>query len=293
LATFYSNDINQLLQSSCGFTKITKRNFWPIFRTAWKKALTVENIRSAFETTGIYPVQPQKVLESLKKTPSPASSDNETKRKTPGSIRGIHRTLKAIQRDKLDITAGLELIARASEKLAIKAELMDHENKGLREALIDEKKRRKKSKAMGLLAKDEPGQGMFFSPAKIASVRAHIAAEEASKEQEKVARQIQLQEKAKEKELKALRVQERREERLRTRAAKEAEKKRAQIARKEAEAAKTRHQNKEQKQKIQAKVSRSPQKRKAVDEVAESSKRACQRVMRNGRAVTLPTRFRE
>lgn len=291
LATTYSIEINRLFQSSSGFTRITKRNFWPIFNIAWKKVLTMNNIRSAFEATGIYPIQPSKVLDHLKKTPSPISSDSEIKRKTPGSVRGIQRTLKAISKDKLDITAGLELIAKASEKLAIRADLMEHENRGLRQVIINEKRHRKKGKAMGLLAKNEPGQAMFFSPAKIGAIREQVAAQDAQREQDKIKKDIHRQEKAIEKKLKLQKAQERREERLRTRAEKQEEKKRAEHARAEARLAANQLQNEQQKQEIQARISHKKTKRKAVIEEAESSKRPRQRIGRNGRNITLPIRY--
>ena len=173
LSTAYSNQINQLIQSSQGFPRITKRSFWSMFRTAWKIALNFGNIRSAFAATAVYPLGPEKVLTQLEyKTPSPISSDSESRRKTPGSVRGVRRAVKAIRSEKTDIATGLDLIIRASEKLAIRNEILEYEVKGLRTALVGEKKRRKKGKPMGLFIKNEPGQAVFFSPAKIAAVQA-------------------------------------------------------------------------------------------------------------------------
>jgi hypothetical protein len=71
-----------------------------------------------------------------------------------------------------EVAAEVDIILRASQKLAIRAELLEHENVGLRQALINEKGRRKRGKAMGLIGKDEAGQAIFYSPAKIAAVRA-------------------------------------------------------------------------------------------------------------------------
>jgi hypothetical protein len=162
-----------------------------MFRTAWKSALTFNNIRSAFTATGVHPLNLKKVLDQIKKkTPSPVSSDNESKRITPGSVRGIRRTIKAVRSETPEITMGLDLIIRATEKLAIKNDILEHENKGLRTALIDEKKRRKRGKPMGLFAKDEPGQAIFFSPAKITAVRTRQKELEAQKEQERLKKEV-------------------------------------------------------------------------------------------------------
>ncbi|OXV05697.1 hypothetical protein Egran_06535 [Elaphomyces granulatus] len=102
LATAYSNQIDRAIQSSHGFARFTKRSFWSMFQAVWKTALTFKNIRSAFASTGIHPLDPKKALKQLKmKMPSPASSDNESRRKTPGSVRGLRRAVKAIQPDSV------------------------------------------------------------------------------------------------------------------------------------------------------------------------------------------------
>jgi hypothetical protein len=62
LSTAYSNEIDHLIQSSQGFSRVTKRSFWAMFRTAWKTALSFENIRSAFASTAVYPLGPEKIL---------------------------------------------------------------------------------------------------------------------------------------------------------------------------------------------------------------------------------------
>lgn len=163
LSTAYSNQIDQLIQSSQGFSRVTKRSFWSLFQTAWKTALTFENIRSAFATTAIHPLGPEKILNQLKKTPSPISSDNESKRKTPGSVRGIRRAVKAIRSETTDITEGLDLIIRASEKLAIRNDILSHEVRGLRTALVDGKKRQKKGKRWGYSQRISLGKRFFHS----------------------------------------------------------------------------------------------------------------------------------
>jgi hypothetical protein len=194
LSTAYSNEIDHLIQSSHGFSRITKRSFWSMFREAWKTALIFENIRSAFAATAIYPLGPEKILNQLKKkTPSPVSSDCEAKRKTPSSVRGVRRAVKAIRSETTDMNMGLDLMIRASEKLVIRNDILEHEIRGLRTALIDEKKRRKRGKPMGLFIKDEPGQAIFFSPARIATVRARQEELEAQREQEKLEKEVERQ----------------------------------------------------------------------------------------------------
>ena len=289
LCTAYSNQIDHLIQSSQGFSRVMKRSFWSMFRTAWKTALSFENIRSAFAATAVYPLSPEKILNQLKKkTPSPISSDSESKRKTPGSVRGVRRAIKAIRSETTDIAAGLDLIIRASEKLAIRNNILEHEIIGLRTALVDEKKRRKRGKPMGLWDKDEPGQAIFFSPAKIAAVRARQGELEAQKEQEKLKKELERQNKAVEKERKAQEVQERRETRTRKQQQRQAEKE----ARTTQQQLNQQFGLEEQPQKTFKKQSPIARKRKPEDIPPIEPWEPKVRVSRNGRTIALPMRFK-
>lgn len=294
LSTAYSNQIDHMIQLSHGFSRVTKRNFWSMFRTAWKTALSFENIRSSFAATAIYPLGPEKILKQLKKkTPSPSSSDSESKRKTPGSVRGIRRAVKAIRAETTNMAAEVDLITRASEKLAIRAELLEHEVKGLRTALIDEKKRRKRAKPMGLFPKDQPGQAMFFSPTKIAAVRAHQEELEAQKEQEKHEKEQERQNRAAEKERKAQVAQERRETGQRIRAEKLQQKQRDKEARIIQKQLKEHLRLEEQSQKHQKKPAVPSEKEKQKDTPSVEPEQPKTRIARSGRTVALPMRFQE
>lgn len=163
LATAYSYQIDHLIQSSHGFSSVTKRGFWSLFREAWKKALTPGNVRSAFAATAIHPLGPEKILAQLRrKTPSPSSSDSESQRKTPSSVRGVRRAIKALRAETIDVNAETETIIRAAEKLVIKNDILEQENLGLRTALIGEKRKQKRGKPMGLFLKNEPGQAVCY-----------------------------------------------------------------------------------------------------------------------------------
>jgi hypothetical protein len=82
--------------------------------------LTFKNIRSAFTTPGIFPLNTKKVLDQIKiKTPSPISSNNKRKKITPGSVRGLRRVVKAISKEEEDFALKLDLLIRASEKLVV------------------------------------------------------------------------------------------------------------------------------------------------------------------------------
>ena len=102
----------------------------------------MQNIRSAFILPGIFPLNLIKVLSILKKTtPLLVLSNTKIKRKTPGSIRAVRRTIKAISKEESDITQAIQLIIRVTEKLVIRNEILEHQNRALYEVLIGKKKR--------------------------------------------------------------------------------------------------------------------------------------------------------
>ena len=71
--------------------------------------------------------------------------------------------------EESDLGASIDLIIRATEQFVVGRDILQHEVQQLRGTLVAEKKRRKRGKDMGSLAKEESGQAMFF---KIAAFRA-------------------------------------------------------------------------------------------------------------------------
>lgn len=49
LSNAYSQEIDNLIRTSLGFVRMTKRSFWRLFHAACFRALTLENIKSAWE----------------------------------------------------------------------------------------------------------------------------------------------------------------------------------------------------------------------------------------------------
>ena len=292
LATAYSNQIDSHIQSSQGFSRVTKRVFWSLFRNAWHSALTVSNIHAGFSATGIWPLDSSKVLRQFEiHTPSPSPSNTESRRKTPKSIRGIRRAIKAVRAEDPAPNA-LDDIIRAAEKLSITADIQAHKLKGLREALVDEKRRRKRGKAMDLFAKDKPGQAMFLSPDRIATIRARQEQLETEREQVRLAKEQEKKRKVIERELKAQEVRERKE----ARQAAAAEKRAAKIHAKE-----TRIAQKQANQQLayEQSIPHTPtkpiarlNKRKAGVDPPSMPPSLKTKIGRNGRGIALPTRFR-
>jgi DDE superfamily endonuclease len=183
LATFYSQQIDQLLTQSQGLVRLTKRDFWSLFYEAWKQAFTVKNVRSAWEKTGIYPFNPSKVISTFEIPQE--TSQSVKKLKTPSSTRGIRRTFKQLQKEG-HVNEKAKILLHASEKLATELEIARHEIRGLQKTIIHEKKKRKRGKAMHLYDPEEKeGQALFFSPAKIARIREREESEKQAEQQRK------------------------------------------------------------------------------------------------------------
>ena len=102
---------------------------------------------------------------------------------TPISVRGVHRTLKRIKRGELAPDALMDLTIKSMEQLSFRNELLSHEHRRLNTVLIDEKKKQKLGKLIGLPAPDLPGQAQLFSPAKIEAIKVWKEAEDAQVEE--------------------------------------------------------------------------------------------------------------
>ena len=69
------------------------------------------------------------------------------------------------------------ILVRAGEKLASKNKILRIENEGLRDAIFEKKRKRKRDKALDFHEEGEQaGQALFFSPAKVTRARERAAA---------------------------------------------------------------------------------------------------------------------
>ena len=250
-------------------------------------------MRSAFAAAGIEPFDPSAVLDLINyDTPQASSSDGEPSTATPVGVRALRRQIKAAKQASEAFTKEMDLVVRAAEKLSIKNEILEHENAGLRGALIQEQKRRKRGKKMGILSKEQPGQAMFASPAKIAAIRAQKETEEVQKAAAEEEKEREKEPKVKEKERKAQEAKERREKRAEEVAERKAAREEAKEARKQ-----QREANKQVSEEEQGVMQRN--KEVAVREKggASTTKGAeggglNQGHIRSGRNISLPARYK-
>jgi DDE superfamily endonuclease len=189
LATFYSQGIDRLLSESQGLTRITKRDFWPLFYEAWKKAFHIENVRSAWEAAGLHPLNSERVISTVRRpqTPPEERQNQSQQYKTPGSSKSLRRAFRRL-RDEGKIHPDAVILLHAGEKLAADLDIAQHEIIGLQKAVLQEKKKRKRGKAMHLYDEGETkGQGRFFSPEKIGRIRERVTAAEDAQRQHQLA----------------------------------------------------------------------------------------------------------
>jgi hypothetical protein len=93
LELVYSQELNDWQAKSLGITSIKKRNFLKLFRAAWDKSFTQENILHAFKKPGIWPLKPELVLSIITRPIEPLpviDSEHIIKDiKTPKSAKSI------------------------------------------------------------------------------------------------------------------------------------------------------------------------------------------------------------
>ena len=119
LSTYYSQVIDTILSKSQGLIRLTKRDFWPMFKEAWEKAFCTENIESAQEAVGIHPFNPERVISTVvrRQTPPVEESEPSQKFKTPGSSRSLRYTFRRLQNEG-KVHPNAIVLLYANEKLA-------------------------------------------------------------------------------------------------------------------------------------------------------------------------------
>jgi hypothetical protein len=184
LSTAYTNQISAFIERCQGLTSMSKRDFLPLFLSAWETALKEETILRAFEATGISPLNPERILErfTYRQFLSGSSSDSESSELSASNWRKTESLLRQVVRDRRDPRA--QKLSRAFHSISVQKTLLEHETRGLREALLNERLRRKRGKVLPLeAAEDYHGGAIFWSPRKVKEARDRLHQQEL-KEQE-------------------------------------------------------------------------------------------------------------
>src|SRR6266536_2728002 len=146
LAQYYTQEIDHFVAEYQGYITISKRHFWTFFLKAYTRAFTEQNIQSGWKATGIYPFNPEYILIRIIKRKR-KSEIQVSLSKTPGSTRALRRTYKRLHAEgHVDNEAAV--LMRAGEKLAAENKILRKENEGLRDAIFEEKRKKKREKAL-------------------------------------------------------------------------------------------------------------------------------------------------
>ncbi|KAF1976803.1 hypothetical protein BU23DRAFT_565482 [Bimuria novae-zelandiae CBS 107.79] len=145
-----------------GISSITKRDFYRLFHRAWHTAFTKSNIEAGFEATGLSPLDAEVVLKRFKskEVERPSSSESTTSVLSASNWRKIERLLRQVVEDVHNSRS--RQLSQTIHTIAIQKQLLQHENERLREALINEKKRRQRGKPLLLKAPQEYNSSAVF-----------------------------------------------------------------------------------------------------------------------------------
>ncbi|KAF1973742.1 hypothetical protein BU23DRAFT_463921 [Bimuria novae-zelandiae CBS 107.79] len=196
LSGAYSALLSDFIYNSEGLTRITKRDFWGMFKEAWGQTFIQSTILSAFKATGLSPFMPDVILKkfNLEDAERPSSSDSSSSVLSASDWRKIERLLRKVVSDIQDQKT--RQLSSTIHSISVRNTLLELENKRLRHALT-QKKRPTQGKALLLEAPPQyDGGAIFWSPTKVREARqrqeqkdAQTMAKEQEKEQKKALRE--------------------------------------------------------------------------------------------------------
>ena len=172
LSTAYSAELEQFLHDCQGIGHVTKRDFFQLFWPAWNTALSKENIESAWNSVGLHPWNPEKILIRFTKKDStrPSSSDSSHSILSAEDWRRVERLLQQTVSDIYDNKA--QKLSSTMHSLSTENILLKLRCSGLEKALKNEQKKRQRGKPLPFdLSTLEGGNAIFYSPNKIQEAR--------------------------------------------------------------------------------------------------------------------------
>ena len=180
LSTAYSNEVSAFMERSQGLTSMSKRDFFPLFYRAWQASFKEATILKAFEVTGLVPFNPEVILQRF--AISTPLSDSESSALSASNWRKTEGLLRQVVKDRGDKRA--QKLSQAFHRISTRKSLLEDEVKGLREALINERTRRKRGKPLLLQEPEEyHGGAVLWSPSKVKEARDRQQLQEREEEQ--------------------------------------------------------------------------------------------------------------
>jgi hypothetical protein len=253
LSSAYSAQLAGFIERCQGLTSMSKRDFYPMFIAAWEALFKKATILKAFEATGISPSNPEVILKRFHQQAQSASSeDSDSSALSASNWRKIESLVRQVVADRSDPQA--QKLSRAFHQISVQKSLLTHEAQGLREALINEKTRRKRGKALPLQADEEyHSRAVFWSPSKVKDARYRLHQQELKEEQQRLQKVERARNHKEQRQAKAQDIKARRKARAEARIARQAVKAREAVERASRAAARKAQQRLQQAQKTSKK----------------------------------------
>ena len=233
LADAYSTQLQGFLQDSQGLLNLTKGDFFPLFWSSWTSVFKPQLIQRSFEATGVYPPNPDVILQKFAKEASDSESSNSV---LSGSD---WLKLKSIVRREVKDQGSKDVkkLQRSLCHISAQNSILQEEVRGLRQSLAIKERRPKQSFTLQL-DEDEVyhGGAKIWSPRSVQRARDRRASQQQQAELEKLqkAKQAEINKAARDceaqlKAAKRVEREKRREEKLVEDAAKQAKKQHQQL----------------------------------------------------------------
>jgi hypothetical protein len=184
LSAAYSVELTTYLHHSQGLTTVKKGDFFWLFWAAWTSSFKVETIKQSFKATGIFPMNAEVVLQRFT-TPPPDENEEEIfKGDGDGtSWRDLNNLFHVAVVDTNTVAA--KRLSASLHSLQVQNELLNYENKGLRDTVATKKKHANKSKPLEMQQRKKfYATGVFYSPRKVREARALEATKQQQEEAE-------------------------------------------------------------------------------------------------------------
>jgi hypothetical protein len=194
LANYYSQAVNNLVSRTRGSSALKKPDFFPLFREAYHKAFTRKNIESGWRKTGIWPPNPQIVLDQLPTKAKPierrtlarthGSSSPPDQYSTPRKRKRFQKHI-ATSAAQMDDKSGylLTKVYNRLESVAAQVATLTRDLAGATESLSRHQKQKTRRKTIFEQARSDTGCGtLFIDGPQIAEFKKTAEAREAEKE---------------------------------------------------------------------------------------------------------------
>ena len=179
LSTNYFLELNQLMNNEAGHVSMSKSFFFSMFKRAWDKAFTENNIKLTFCRSGIWPTDEREILRSIShplKSSSDKAIDALKTLKTAKTICCLHiayNRSSTVEKVKTLFTIILHLFTQVS--------VFQHKNCGLYKAIELQKKKEWQSVQLNLCEQSNKNIIDCYFSAQVVKVRRYLKQKKALK----------------------------------------------------------------------------------------------------------------